>query len=280
MEIKIMVVPGKIARIILTTGMTVLGACEQAERQVPGVGWVELARDREVRVQNRKFSNTDETVEGTYGSIQNTALNDGDVVLILTKIKGNSDAVLICSIDGAEYALETPVEARVALVEAAGINLADVDHIRINGKDAELSRLIGNGDRIEVIRRQSPRSSVASQVMLVGILGPVQEYISGLESTIGTLRDRVAELEESAKYEETAIFGRLNSELLTVSVGDDTTVQDLLDEHGDLREYEAVFYNGQPLASDDLDETYVEDGDSVLVVPTTKNGRRVKFDIN
>jgi hypothetical protein len=45
-EIKIMVVPGKIARVELSASMTLLMACEQAERQLPGVGWLENSATR------------------------------------------------------------------------------------------------------------------------------------------------------------------------------------------------------------------------------------------
>lgn len=274
MEVKIMIVPGKICRVDLGTGATVLDACHQAESQIPGVGWVELANDREVRVQNRKFSNTEDTPDGFYGNIHTTALSDGDVILILTKIKGNSDAVLTCIIDGAEYALETPVEAHVALTEAAGIDLADVDSIRINGETAEFDRLVGNGDRIEVVYRQ-PEIEVTTAE---DIFSQARQYIAGLETTIEALQNQLTELENAEPPEPapTAIFGHLGGQLEVIELEGDETVQDILDENRDLGEYEVVFYNGQPL-SDDPDEVYVRDGDSILIVPTTKNGRRVKF---
>jgi ribosomal 50S subunit-recycling heat shock protein len=149
-EIKIMVVPGKICRVELSAGMTVLMACEQAERQMPGVGWLELAKDREVRVQNRKFSNTTEIPDGYFGTISGTALNDGEVVLILTKIKGNDPGlgVLTCVVNGVEFALETPVEARVVLAQVAGYGLDKIGRILINGDEADLSQLVGDGDTI------------------------------------------------------------------------------------------------------------------------------------
>lgn len=153
-EIKLMVVPGKIARVGLTAGMTVLDACEVAERQVPGVGWVALAQGREVRVQNRRFSNTAEVTAGCAGSISTTPLNDGDVVLILTKIKGNEPApgegVLTCTIDGAEYALETPEQLSVVLANVAGYDLRQVRAVFINGEESPLDQLVGAGDEVEV----------------------------------------------------------------------------------------------------------------------------------
>lgn len=151
-EIKIMVVPGKIARVELTSCMTVLDACMAAERMIPGVGWVELARDREVRVQNRKFSNTDQVPEGYFGTIGGTPLNDGEVVLILTKIKGNvvGEAVLTCIVDGIEYALETPDAIANILANVAGHNLDEVKAIYINGEESPFDQLVGAGDEIEV----------------------------------------------------------------------------------------------------------------------------------
>lgn len=154
MEVKVMVVPGKIARVELVAGMTVLGACEAAERQIAGVDWVALAKGREVRVQNRRFSNMAETAVGYAGSIQTTPLNDGDVVLILTKIKGNASApgegVLICSIDGVEYALETPERIDIVLAQVAGYDMTDVRAVFVNDEESPLDQLVGSGDQLEV----------------------------------------------------------------------------------------------------------------------------------
>lgn len=151
-EIKIMVVPGKIVRVELVLGMTVLAACEQAERQMPGVNWVALAKEREVRVQNRKFSNTEDVVEGTFGSISRTHLNDGEVVLILTKIKGNAPGlgVLICTVDGAEFALETPDTIANVLANVAGYDLSQVRAVYVNGDESPFDQLVGSGDEITV----------------------------------------------------------------------------------------------------------------------------------
>jgi len=151
-QITVMVVPGKIARVELVVGMTVLMACEQAERQIPGVNWVELAKSREVRVQNRKFSNTDEVVSGTFGSISRTPLNDGEVVLILSKIKGNEPGLgaLTCMIDGQEFALETPGEIGQILSDVAGYDLSQIRAIFVNGEESPFDQLIGNGDNITV----------------------------------------------------------------------------------------------------------------------------------
>lgn len=152
--VKIMVVPGKIARVELTSGMTVLDACETAERQIPGVGWTQLAKTREVRVQNRKFSNSAEVTAGFAGSIAITPLNDGEVVLILTKIKGNGGApgegVLTVTIDGQEYALETPERLDVVLANVAGYDLNEVKSILVNGEESPLDQLVGSGDLVVV----------------------------------------------------------------------------------------------------------------------------------
>lgn len=182
MEIKIMVVPGKIARVSLVSNMTVLAACEQAERQIPGVGWAELAKGREVRVQNRKYSNSTEIPEGYFGTIGGTALNDGEVVLILTKIKGNTpgEAVLTCIVDGAEFALETPDELANVLSNVAGYDLSQVKVVYVNGDESPLDQLVGAGDDIsvefetepeleeEVISTSAPEESETVTVVING----------------------------------------------------------------------------------------------------------------
>lgn len=154
-EVKIMIVPGKIARVeLLVSGMTVLDACEAARRQIAGVDWVALANDREVRVQNRKFSNTAEVVAGTFGSISTTPLHDGDVVLILTKIKGNAPApglgVLTVTIDGQEYALETPEQLGVVLANVAGYDITEIETMLVNGEESPFDQLVGAGDEVEI----------------------------------------------------------------------------------------------------------------------------------
>lgn len=270
--VKIMVVPGKIAKVEIVDGGTVLDACHQAEEQIPGVGWEGLAKDREVRVQNQKFSNTEDMSDGFYGNIYTTALSDGDVILILTKIKGNG-AVITCWVDGAEFALETPVETKTVLAEAAGINLADVESIRINNEEVELSRLVAEGDEISVVYRQSKIETMAVDS---DVLAPARDYITGLETTVEALQSQLSEL-KNAESTPIAIFGHLGGQLEIIELEGDETVQDILDENRDLGEYEVVFYNGRPLDEDDLDEVYVQAGDSILIVPTTKNGRRVKF---
>lgn len=153
-EVKIMVVPGKIARVEFVAGMTVLDACEAARRQIPGVDWTALAKDREVRVQNRKFGNTAEVPAGYFGSIQTTPLKDGEVILILTKIKGNAPApgegVLTCVINGVEYALETAERIDVVLAQVVGYDLSSVRAVYINGEDSPFDQLVGAGDEVEV----------------------------------------------------------------------------------------------------------------------------------
>lgn len=174
MEIKVMIVPGKIARVEVPAGATVLAACEMAERQIPGVGWMSLAADREVRVQNRKFSNTAEAVEGTAGSIHSTPLKDQDVVLVLTKIKGNAgEAVLTCEVNGAEYALETPVTVHHLLAEVVGLDLSEVGAVAVNGDDADLDQLVGAGDEIsvELVSTEETREPATAGTVTVVING-------------------------------------------------------------------------------------------------------------
>lgn len=157
MEVKIMVVPGKVATVYLSEKATVMDVAKQAAKQKPEVPWLDLIRvggskEREVRVQNKKFSNTPEVPEGYAGSVHTTPLENGNVVLILTKIQGNETgvAVLTCYVNEQEYALETPVEARKVLSEVAGIDPVKIKAITVNGKKAELSQLVGDGDYIVV----------------------------------------------------------------------------------------------------------------------------------
>lgn len=166
MEIKVMVVPGKIARVEIPAGATVLAVCEQAEHQMPGVGWVTLATGREVRVQNRTFSNIEKV--GEYaGSIHTTPLNDGEVILILTKIKGNApgEAVLTCSVDGVEFALETPDKIGNVLVNVAGYDLSKVKAVRVDGELSPLDQLVGGGDEIEVEFHSAPEPETVTVVI-------------------------------------------------------------------------------------------------------------------
>lgn len=157
--LKIMVVPGKIASVEFHAGMTVLGAAEAAAQQCPDVDWKGLALDREVRVQNRKYSNTDGAPEGYFGSVQTTALEDGQVILILTKIKGNAgEACLTCTVNGQAYALESPDQIGNVLRDVVDYDLEEVASVCVNGEVSPLDQLVGNGDEITVkfIYREEP----------------------------------------------------------------------------------------------------------------------------
>jgi len=157
--------------------------------------------------------------------------------------------------------------------ELVALDVADVDFICINEVRAELSRLVADGDEISVVYQYDEH--VASSVE--DVFAQARAYIVGLESQVESLRDRVAELENAEPECSIAVFGRLDGQLQTIEADGDETIQDILDECGDLGEFETVFYNGHPVDEDDLDEVYVQAGDSILIVPTTKNGRRVKF---
>jgi hypothetical protein len=147
--IKMMLVPGKIVSLSLEDGATVMDAARAAVAQKPECEWVELAKAREVRVQNKKYANTTEVTAGTFGSIHSTPLKDGEVILVLTKIQGN-DAVLSCTVDGEEFALESPVQVDTLLTSVVGVDLIAVEKIYLNGEEVELSRLVSRGDSISV----------------------------------------------------------------------------------------------------------------------------------
>ena len=170
-EVKLMVVPGRVVTVPLRgKKMTVLDACNEAAKQIPTINWVRMvdagitADPREVRVQNRKFSNTKEIPAGYFGSVHTTPLKDNDVVLILTKISGNDSpglGVLTCIINGDPYALETPEEVGVVIKEAAGIDKGDVKAVYINGEEVQLDQLVGDGDAVTVeLRQKQPRRKV------------------------------------------------------------------------------------------------------------------------
>jgi len=149
--IRIMVVPGRFATVEYQGGMTVLGAARAAAQQYPDVKWEALAMDREVRVQNKKFSNTDGVPEGYFGSITTTPLEDDQIVLIVTQIKGNvGEACLTCIVDGAGYALVSPDEVGNVLRDVVGYDLDEVKTVYINDEASPIDQLVGNGDNITV----------------------------------------------------------------------------------------------------------------------------------
>lgn len=154
MNVTIMVVPGRMTRVDLPGGATVVDLADKAKTILPDVDWPSLTREREVRVNKKKFSNVAEVdaTKGYAGSILSTPLNDGDVVLIITKIKGNdgTTGVLTCTINDEEYALETPDTIANILKDVANINLDDVVSVEVNGEEANLQDLVGDEDYIVI----------------------------------------------------------------------------------------------------------------------------------
>jgi molybdopterin converting factor small subunit len=297
MEIKVMVVPGKIAKVQVSEGSTVLAACEAAAKQIPGVDWVNLAKDREVRVQNRKFSNCAEAKDGTFGSITNTPLNNGDVILVLTKIKGNTEpgyGALTCTINGEGYALETPEQIGKVLKDVVGINMDKIQSIMINGIEADSTQLIGSDDDIQVMmipETQTPITIITHAIQSSDIfeqlrndfaaknarITELEKENSDLLSTVGQLNQ---ELENIGYADENKtfmriIFGGLDERLQTMEIQNGVTLQDILDDQEEL-EQKKVLLNGS-VFTDDPEEHELKDGDSVIIVPTTKNGLRVKM---
>lgn len=293
MEVRIMVVPGRIARVSLeqVTVVTVLDACAAAAVQIPTVDWSGLAKDREVRVQNRKFSNTEEIPEGYTGSIFLTPLNEGDVVLILTKIKGNAvgEGALTCQINGEEYALETPVEASKVLAEVVGIDLNMVVNILINDESAELSQLVGDGDKVQVFFKEEKSehdegeeeeyssSQTPAQVPPAGedegnnLIQSLKNYIQGLKDKVMTTQVAIqaAVGRSLPQVFRQVIYGYHDEKLSVAKFKDGDTIETFLGEH-DLRleEGEVILRNGEPVDDNDL-ETDLEDGDSLVIVLRT-----------
>lgn len=191
MEIKIMVVPGRVATVDLPEKATVVDAAKKAAEVMPNVPWLDLitvagGKEREVRVQNKKFSNTSDVPEGYAGSVQTTPLEDGNVVLILTKIQGNETgiAVLTCYVNGEEYALETPVQVGKVLSEVAGIDLGKVKTITINGDAAQADQLVGDGDNVEI------------EFDLAAELAEIKAKLAATEAELAETKEKLAKAEE------------------------------------------------------------------------------------
>lgn len=152
MNVKLMVVPGRLVELDVPAGTTVLGLAEKAKAVKPEVDWVGLVKNREVRVNKKKFSNSAEidSAKGYVGSILVTPLAHFDVVLIITQIKGNEEGVMTCTINGEGYALQTPDTIANVLRDLTDINPDDVVSVTVSGDEANLEDLIGDGDYIEV----------------------------------------------------------------------------------------------------------------------------------
>lgn len=240
MKVQIMIVPGPIANVEIPVGRTVLQACEKAN-EITSHDFVGLAGQKEVRVQNRKFSSTTKIPEGYSGSICSTPLNDGDVILIIQKIEGNDGVgigALTCKVNDDEYALETPGEAQ-DILPTLGFSLENVSSFKINGETALLNQLIGLGDVVSI-----------------------------------TYSTEVSADDEDV---DSVIFGHLGGEVKNVDIKDVYTIAELLEAHGNpdsLSNPHAVFHNGN--VETDV-ETEIEVGDSIIVVPTTKTGTRVNY---
>jgi len=151
-----MLVPGPLLDLEVPAGTTVLGLARAAQAQNTDatIDWVFLAKDREVRVNKRKFSNTSEidATKGYVGSIVSTPLTAGQIVLIIKRLKGNdgSAGVLTCTINNKGYALETPDTIANVLKNVVGIDPATVATVEVNWEPARLEDLIGDEDVIDV----------------------------------------------------------------------------------------------------------------------------------
>jgi hypothetical protein len=144
-------IPGVVGDVELDKGATVLDAAAAMTKFYPEIEWIELAHQKEVRVQGVKYSNRHEIPEGYAGNIFKTPLNNEEIIFILTEIAGNvGEFVLICSVNGRRYGLNTPSEIGVMLQKVVGIDLDKVASITVGDKAVHHSRLVGNGDIISV----------------------------------------------------------------------------------------------------------------------------------
>jgi len=150
MTVKLMVAPGKLHTVQVPKDSTVLQVCGILAQNEPDVQFVQLARDREVRVQNQKFSNVDgfDKDKGYVGSIETTPLQNGQVVLIMTKIKGNGDGVFLVTINDEQYGLDAVQSIGETLSELLNVDTNVVDELTVNGRDADLDDLVGANDNI------------------------------------------------------------------------------------------------------------------------------------
>ncbi|MDO8669364.1 MAG: hypothetical protein Q7K65_03670 [Candidatus Buchananbacteria bacterium] len=176
MNVQIMVVPGPILDVTVPDGGTVMDVAVKAEEIKPEVEWVALTGGREVRVNKKMFSNVAEIDpdKGYVGSIKTTPLCNGDVILIITKIKGNDGSgVLTCTVNGQDYALETPDTIANILRDVVGIDPDSVISVTVDEEDANLQDLVGNGDEIDVELSTDQDELLA--ILVNGIAFPVDE---------------------------------------------------------------------------------------------------------
>lgn len=177
MLVKLMIVPGKIINVEVSTGATVMDVALKAADSDASVDWVGLARDREVRVNKKKYSNVGEVDEtqGYAGSIVTTPLNGGDVVLVITKIQGNEAGALTCMINDDQYALETPDTIANVLRDVVGKDPAKVTGVAVDGDEANLQDLVGDGDYIEVEFSDDEPDEEEPVIMIDGVAYAVSD---------------------------------------------------------------------------------------------------------
>jgi hypothetical protein len=189
-EVKLMIVPGKIAKIPYVEGMTVLEAAKAAAEANPGsrVDWVGLVQAREVRVQRKKFSNTRDIPAGYVGTIFTTPVLPGYVIQVITKIAGNSNAkgltVLVVSVDEEDFCSEAPSTLEQFLLDAGILGKplptccdacrsraleANREALRavvviVNGEPADLDDLVAMEDeiRLQAVEKPAPAKKKAA----------------------------------------------------------------------------------------------------------------------
>jgi sulfur carrier protein ThiS len=263
MIIKMLIVPGKLAKVTVPAGSNCLQVAKAAAVIHPDVKWVELTGDREVRVQNRKFSNTDGVPDGYFGSIKNTALKNNDVVLILTKIKGNvGDAVLQFTLNGEDFCAETPITIEDFLKNVVNVDLAKVSNVKINGTTAALDQLIGNCDAL-TCTIGTATSTVAAGTVSGDALKGINDHVASLEA-------KIAELEGTNENKITVLFGHINEKIKTLilntSDDEEYDIANVLENEDLLSSTNLVYCNGSPITVDDFKEYTLDNGDSLIVM--------------
>lgn len=162
--------PGRIMEIVLNGARTVAAALETASLSAEGF---------DIRVQGQPSTLT-------------TELHDGDIVLLVKKIKGNADGFISASVARvpglgfSHVALEYGATIGGAL-STAEIEVADDEVVFRNCEPASFSDSVVDGDEI-VVKRQAPASPASAK--------PAVDEDDDESSKVRNLRKRAESLRE------------------------------------------------------------------------------------
>lgn len=160
--------------------------------------------------------------------VWNTVLKDGDIVIIIAKVKGNQKIVEAGRAPGELRPIVVEDEAVVEdVLRVAGISLGDGDIVTVNGAEANTSDDIEENDSVAVINQN-----------LLKVSGP-----------------------------STVIIGNLRDQLKTVSVEPGQDLEEVVyDNIGDFDEGESVVvHNGKTVDARRLSGIAVNNNDSIVV---------------